>query len=167
MCSSFHHWRCQVYNPAAFFVLVEKSGRWRMLASCGSGAHNTHYTTPRGRNCQQLGHRVTNKWYSGAISAIIVSSSVKGERVADGCARQSVSMPSPMLAALKREAKKRDLTVSQVIREKIREAQPQPTPPATPGRRLPGAVSGLQAMAGKAGWKSWPDSRCVSVRLET
>ena len=46
----------------------------------------------------------------------------------DGCARQSVSMPPPMLAALKREAKKRDLTVSQVVREKIREAQPQPTP---------------------------------------
>ena len=39
--------------------------------------------------------------------------------------------------------------------------------PATPGRRLSGAVSGLQAMAGKAGWKSWPDSWCVSVRLET
>ena len=48
--------------------------------------------------------------------------------MADGCARQTVSMPSPMLAALKREAKKRDLTVSQVVREKIRKAQPQPTP---------------------------------------
>ena len=47
----------------------------------------------------------------------------------DGCARQSVSMPPPMLAALKREAKKRDLTVSQVVREKIREAQPQPRQP--------------------------------------
>ena len=45
--------------------------------------------------------------------------------MADGFARQSVSMPSPMLAALKREAKKRDLTVSQLIRERIRLAQPK------------------------------------------
>ena len=55
----------------------------------------------------------------------------------DGCARQSVSMPPPMLAALKREAKKRDLTRFQgrLSREKIPvEAQrPSQRPGGNPG----------------------------------
>ena len=73
--------------------------------------------------------------------------------MADGFARQTVSMPSLMLAALKREAKKRDLTVSQVVREKNPRgsADADADDPARPGRGLPGEVSGLQAMAGKTG----------------
>ena len=34
--------------------------------------------------------------------------------------RQSVSMPMPMLADLKEEAKRRDLTLSQLVREYVR-----------------------------------------------
>ena len=34
--------------------------------------------------------------------------------------RQSVSMPSPMLSDLKEEAKRRDLTLCQLIREYVR-----------------------------------------------
>ena len=42
--------------------------------------------------------------------------------------RQSFSLPPEMLETLKAEATQRDLTVSQIVREKIRLAQPQPTP---------------------------------------
>ena len=37
-----------------------------------------------------------------------------------GFTRQSVSMPMPMLADLKEEAKRRDLTLSQLVREYVR-----------------------------------------------
>ena len=40
--------------------------------------------------------------------------------MADGFTRQSVSMPSPLLADLKREAKERDMSLSQLIREYVR-----------------------------------------------
>jgi hypothetical protein len=40
--------------------------------------------------------------------------------MAEGFIRQSFSLPSPMLSDLKKEAAKRDLTLSQLLREYIR-----------------------------------------------
>ena len=40
--------------------------------------------------------------------------------MADGFTRQTVSLPPVMLSDLKKEAKRRDLTLSQLIREYIR-----------------------------------------------
>ena len=39
--------------------------------------------------------------------------------------RQTLSLPPDMLKTLKAEATRRDLTVSQIVREKIRLAQPK------------------------------------------
>ena len=103
--------------------------------------------------------------------------------------RQTLSLPPDMLKTLKAEATRRDLTVSQIVREKIRLAKPkglmfgflkppEPSPDnadarradadaqATPGD-LPGSLCNVPAVEGKAGSKSWVGGRRVSVRLET
>ena len=59
--------------------------------------------------------------------------------MADGFTRQSVSLPLPMLADLKREAAERDLTLSQLVRAYIRDGRLRDTQGSLDLRREDGS----------------------------
>ena len=54
--------------------------------------------------------------------------------MAERFTRHSFSLPKDMLARLKAEARERDLSISQIVREAIRKGESEPTKPSKPSR---------------------------------